>query len=561
MNNRFESRNNRFNNKKPNRKKILYVLVIILIIVGGIWWYVKSHKGKTTQIVVRSMNTLIKFSELDEETKAQFGVVADVADVMLAQDDVTRRYLILLQNNLELRPGGGFLGQYAVFEIKNGEIVEGSLKVEDSNILDNTYKSDRLLPANLQKYISDTKKWKFRDSNYSPDYPENVENALYFYGLSGNDANFDGVFAINASLLEDILEVTGPITVTKKDWEKYGEFTSNGGLMKLQKVVEEPVFRADERKECEKALEKLNVPEDDNRWEDCQYDEDGKKMKTMTHGERETRKDIIDALAKEMVPKLMDMDNVELLVKMITENLNEKNIQLWFKDENLQKMVADANWAGEVDESWDGDYVMISDANIGALKSDYYMKRSLEYKVDFTGKSAEANDVAAGRMVRYIDENVKEQVMNGTFVTKNPLATVRMTYENTATEASYFNMDYHSLTRLYVPNGSKWYVREWFEYPGMEQDIFGNKQMFTYKFDVLLGDVIPTMLQYSLPDTIEEEGYKLKIQKQSGIGNIPLKVTVIGEDGTKYSKEVEFKTDMIFELREVNGKKELVIVE
>lgn len=560
MNNQFSRTNNRFN-RRPKRKKLLYALIVILFIIGGVWLYIKNNKGVSTQIAIKSVNSLLKFSDLDEETKAQFGVIADVADLMLVQDDVTRRYLILLQNNLELRPGGGFLGQYAVVEIKNGEIVENSLKVEDSNLLDGTYKSDRLLPASLQKYISDTKKWKFRDSNYSPHYPENVENALHFYGLSPNDADFDGVFAINASILEDILEITGPILVTKKTWEEHGEFISNGGLMKLQRIVEEPVFRADERKVCEKKLKKLDVPEEDDRWEDCQYDEEGKKLKKMTHGQRAARKEIIDALAKEIVPKMMDIDNVEPVIEMMTENLNEKDIQLWFKDENLQKIVADANWTGEVDESWDGDYVMISDANIGALKSDYYMRRSMEYKVDFTGKSAEANDIAAGRMVRYIGENVKEQVMNGTFVTSDPLATVRMTYENTATEASYFNMDYHSLTRLYVPNQSKWYIREWFEPPGTERGVFGNKQVFTYKFDVLLGDTIPTMLQYTLPNTITEEGYKLKIQKQSGIGNIPLKVTVIGEDGTEYSKEVEFKIDMVFELKDVNGKKELVIVE
>ena len=303
------------------------------------------------------------------------------------------------------------------------------------------------------------------------------------------------------------------------------------------------------------------MPEEDDRWEDCQYDENDKKLKKMTHGERAARKEIIDALAKEIVPKFVELENIEPIIKMSIDNLNEKDIQMWFRDESLQKIVSAENWAGEVDENWDGDYVMISDANIGALKSDYYMKRSLEYRVDFTGKSAEANDVAAGRMVRYIGENIKEQVMNGTFTTTNPLATMRMTYENTATEASYFNMDYHSLTRLYVPNGSKWYVREWFEPPAVEQNIFNNKQVYTYKFDVLLGDTIPTMLQYTLPETITEDGYKLKIQKQSGIGEIPLKVTIIGEDGTKYSKEVTFKTDMVFELKEIDGEKQLVVVE
>lgn len=536
-------------------RKIFIVVLVLAHVVGFTWWYVSTHRGAVLQKTIQSVDNVLKLDQLDESTRAQFGVIQDIANAMLAQDDVTRRYMILLQNNLELRPGGGFLGQYAVAEVKNGEIL--SFEVSDTNNLDSTYKSDRLLPAKLQQYLSDTKKMKMRDSNYSPHYPENVADVLHFYGLAGKDANFDGVFAVNASLLEDVLAITGPITVTRKDWEKYGEFSADGGLMKLQKVVEEPVFRADERKKCEKALKKANVPEEDDRWEDCQYDENGKKRKKMTHGERAARKEIINELAKLMVPELLKIENIEPLILMATKNLDEKDIQLWFKDESLQQLARGENWTGEVDETWDGDYVMISDANVGALKSDYYMTRAMEYKVDFTGKSAEANDAAAGRMVRYVSPDVKEQVMSGTFVTSAPLATARMTYTNTATEPSYFNMDYHSFTRLYVPEGTKWYVREWFEPPGADTGVFGAKNVYGYKFDVLLGDTIPTMLQYTLPKTITEDGYKLKIQKQSGIGNIPLEVTVITSDGVAHTKEVEFVHDTVFELR--NG--ELIVVD
>ena len=538
-------------------KKFIVILVIIGLIGGGAWWYVNSHKGAVLQKTIQSVDNVLKLEQLDDSTREQFGVIQDIANAMLAQDDVTRRYLLLLQNNLELRPGGGFIGQYAVVEVKNGEVL--SFEVEDSNVLDQTYKSDRELPEKLQKYLVGTRKWKFRDSNYSPHHPENVSNALHFYELSGNDANFDGVFALNATLFEDVLEITGPISLTEKDYEKYGEFSSDGALMKLEKIVEEPFFRADERKACEKALEKANVPEGDDRWEECQYDEDGKKKKTVTHGQREARKYILDVIAKEMLPKLLKIDNIEPLIIMATEALGQKDVQLWFKDESLQALAQGKNWTGEVDHEWDGDYVMISDTNVGALKSDYYMTRAMEYTVDFTGKSAEANDAAAGRMVRYIGEDVKEQVMEGSFVTSAPLATARMTYTNTATEPSYFNMDYHSFTRLYVPKGSTWYVREWFEPPGADtEDIFGgNKQVYGYKFDVLLGDTIPTMLQYTLPNTITEDGYKLKVQKQSGIGNIPLTVIVVTSDGVEHTKEVEFVHDMVFELRDG----ELVVVE
>ncbi len=544
-------------------KKFSLYVIILCVIVGGVWWYLGSHKGAVLQKTIQMADNVLKLEKLDDSTRAKFGVIQDIANAMLVQDDVTRKYMILLQNNLELRPGGGFLGQYAIMEIKNGEIV--SHTIEDSNILDGTYQSDRMLPPALQMYLSDTKKMKFRDSNYSPNFPENVSDALHFYTLAGQDANFDGVFAVNASLLEDLLAITGPITVTRKQFEELGEFTSDGGLMKLERAVEEPFFRSDFRKKCEKELKETGVLDEGKAGHDkyrvCKYDANGKIRRLTDHGEEAARKELLDYLADEMIPKLISVDKIEPLIMMIAKELNAKDIQLWFKDEHMQELAKGENWTGEVDANWDGDYMMISDANVGALKSDYYMTRAMEYKVDFTGKSAEANDAAAGRMVRYIDDTVKEKVMGGTFVTTAPLATARMTYVNTATQASDFNMDYHSFTRLYVPKGSKWYIREWFEAPGLDLDVFGDKQVYKYKFDVLLGQTIPTMLQYTLPTRITEDGYKLKIQKQSGIGTIPLTVTVIGSDGKKYTKDVQFEHDMIFELKDAGNGKELVISE
>ena len=547
-------------------KKIIIFLVVVGLVAGGVWWYGATHKGAVLQKTIQNVDKVLKFDQLDESTKAKFGTIQDIANAMLAQDDVKRRYLIFLQNNFELRPGGGFLGQYAIIEMKNGEII--SHEVKDTNVLDNTYKSDMYLPENLQKYLVGTKKWKIRDANYSPDFPENVKIALHFFELGGVDTNFDGVFAINSSVFEKLLEITGPISTTEKDFEKYGEFSSDGALWKLQKIVEEPVFRADYRKQCEKALKKAGIVDDGDsgsvahkKWKACQYDENGKKYKKMSKAQRADRKLIMDALEKELIKKLVSIENIEPLIQLTTDALNEKDIQLWFRDEHLEQLARKENWTGEVDKDWDGDYVMVVDANVGALKSDYYMKRAMEYKVDFTGRSAEANDANAGRMVRYITPDVKEKVMGRTFVTDKPLSTMRMTYTNTASQPSWFNSDYHSFTRLYTPEGTRWYVREWFEAPGVEKGVFGNKQVYSYKFDVLLGDTIPTMLQYTLPDTIKEDGYKLKIQKQSGIGNIPLKVTVITSDGKEHTKEIEFKTDTVFELRDGANGKELVVVE
>lgn len=554
-------------------KKILILIIVILFAYFIGKWYISGHKGDVAQVTLDSLNTFMnKYSELDDETKQKFGKTVDIAKVMLAQDDVTRRYMIFLQNNMELRPGGGFLGQYAILEIKNGDV---KINVEDSNNLEPFYKSDQVASVELQKYV-DIKKWKFRDSNFSADFPTNIENALHFYKLATEDpefngiktTDFDGVFAVNAAVLEDVLKVTGPVSVRVEKGGDLQEFNSENVLIALEDAVEEKFLRAEQRKECEKELEAKGITKEmsSSAWNKCRYDENGKKIKLTTHADEVNRKEILNRMANEILNKLksdISKNELESLIKMSLDNLKDKDIQLWFKDENLQKIVDDNNWSGKIDQDWNGDYVMIVDANLGALKSDYYITRKMEYTVDFTGSNAEVNDAVAGRMVRYLTPDIKEQVFAGTFKTKLPLATARMIYENTATEKSYRNSDYHCFTRLFVPKGSKWYIREWFEPPWVETDeVFKNKQDFAYKFDVLLGDTIPTMLQYTLPGTITEDGYKLKIQKQSGIGTIPLKVTIIDKDGKKYVQEVDFSHDMVFELRKnENGNKELVVVE
>ena len=64
---------------------------------------------------------------------------------------------------MELRPTGGFLGQYAVVKLKDGEVT--SLLVEDANLLDQRITANVPAPYPFKKMM-EIKNWKFRDSNF-----------------------------------------------------------------------------------------------------------------------------------------------------------------------------------------------------------------------------------------------------------------------------------------------------------------------------------------------------------------------------------------------------------
>lgn len=121
--------------------------------------------------------------------------------------NATSKYLILIQDNTELRPTGGFLGQFALVTVENGHIV-------DTQILD-TFSTDSQLhgqidpPPDLKTALGESN-WFFRDANWDPDFRETARRAIWFTEKELS-VSPDHVIAINLSLYLQLLSITGPI--------------------------------------------------------------------------------------------------------------------------------------------------------------------------------------------------------------------------------------------------------------------------------------------------------------------------------------------------------------
>ncbi|MEA2007399.1 MAG: DUF4012 domain-containing protein [Patescibacteria group bacterium] len=457
-----------WDNKK---KKIFWVIVLVIALAGFLFFqFGGMDRIDKKAVVVNSLNIfekVVKFLPIKEDTKKEIETVDRLVEEFTKKDGQSRKYLLLLQNNMELRPGGGFLGQYSVVEVKDGEIT--SLFFEDANLLDQRITAKIATPYPFERMMS-IKKWKFRDSNFSPDYPRNVEKAKYFYRLADRSSGFDGVIAINASVLNRILELTGPITVPGYS----GEYNSENAVLKLEEQVER-VY--------------LVNPELDTQ----------------------NRKAIMKKMAPIIVDKLFKIGNIKKLADFSLEEMRNKDIQLNFENQGLQSLVEQVGWGGQVDESWDGDYLMFVDANMGALKSDYFMKRDINYVVDLTSEK--------------------------------PNATIEYTYTHTATYGDWRTSDYHSYLRVYVPNGSELTERKMVSYPNIQED-FG-KTYFGFIAHTLINDQTKAIIKYDLPDHIRDD-YKLMVQKQSGVGDVPIKILVKTADG-EFRYEGVLKKDLVLE--------------
>ncbi len=131
--------------------------------------------------------------------------------------DTPRRYLVLTQDPAELRPTGGFIGSYGIVAFDRGRITER--RFQDVVPLDIPWDYPAIKPPQaLADYLLGPKQpWQFADSNWSPDFPTSARDAIRLYTNESGDARIDGVFGITTYTIDELLKVTGPITVVGYD--------------------------------------------------------------------------------------------------------------------------------------------------------------------------------------------------------------------------------------------------------------------------------------------------------------------------------------------------------
>lgn len=256
-------------------------------------------------------------------------------------------YLVLFLNNDEIRPGGGFIGSYALVRMDRGKITEfvtGASEKLDSNAPDNfKVPAPEPLVAYLKSsawYYSRGANWYFRNSNWSPDFPTSAQKSLWFYEQEGGPGRgaIDGVIGITPTLVEELLRVVGPVTVEGK------EFTAQNFTEKLEYHVE------------------------------VGYKEEGK--------EPAERKAILADLGRELIGKLekIKFSRWRDLWSLFLRLSAERQVMIWSQDQELQKWFWERDWAGEV-KNPAGDYALVVDSNMASLKTDPTVKKSVRYEL------------------------------------------------------------------------------------------------------------------------------------------------------------------------------------
>jgi hypothetical protein len=245
-----------------------------------------------------------------------------------------KRYLLVFQNNAELRASGGFLGSYALVDLRDGKI--RNLEVPGGGSYDTEAGMKNIRVAAPQPLWLVNPLWHFWDANWWPNWPTTAKNLMWFYAKS-DGPSVDGVISVTPTVVEQLLEITGPIDLTAE----YGLVISADNFWEATQTI----------------VERKDSP--DNK----------------------PKKIIGDLMAKilEILPRKLNKDNLLKIMVAVEENLSSKQILFYFQDPKLEAAVASRNWAGEIKDT-DKDYLLVVNTNIAGQKSDRVMSERIEQR-------------------------------------------------------------------------------------------------------------------------------------------------------------------------------------
>lgn len=382
----------------------------------------------------------------------------------LLGDRYPHRYLVLLQNNNEIRPTGGFIGSYALIDVNEGYIE--NLSVHDVYDIDGSYGGIIEPPEEFKAFTSN---WRFRDSNYSQDFPTSAKKARWFLEKEGGPS-VDTVIAINQGLLKDLLEISGPVQVGN-----FGKMDSSNYNLLLSYVIEGKIWGPQDPKH----ILKIFIPA------------------------------FKEAILKE--------ENIAALGNKLLSAIQKKHLLMYSADEEIQGLFESIGAAGEVyKNAEDEDYLSVINIATGGTKSEQFMEEKITHHTKIDEFGSIIDRVSVTRSHLFTDDiyfQWKKIIGNYGFEEMpDRLIDILGRGKNRVS------------MRIYVPNGTVLLKTNGSDVmTKFDKDL--KKTYFFTQMEVKAGESKEIWIEYQLPFSLDMENltnqYKLIIQKQPGsIGSI-----------------------------------------
>ncbi|GEM_PF-347797 len=307
---------------------------------------------------------LVKVADLPDEYREKFQKIKETLPMVVSMIDAfeenseifleilghngPRKYLLIFQNNQEMRATGGFIGSYGVLHIANGRIKK--LLIEGIYNPDGQLKQNIVPPKPIQKISAS---WSTHDANWFPHFPTTAEKISMFYEYTGGPT-VDGIITMTPMVLQRMLAVTGPI-----EMENYDTTVSTENFVKATQYEVE-----------------------------VDYDKTENKPKQF-----------LADLAPKVITNLLesrDPRDVSDILEMFSDMLKERHIMIHSSSEDIQKVISKRGWSGEILQT-KKDYLMVVNSNINGFKTDGVVDEDITHSAKISEDGTIINTVKIKR--------------------------------------------------------------------------------------------------------------------------------------------------------------------
>jgi hypothetical protein len=248
---------------------------------------------------------------------------------------------VLLQNNSEIRPAGGFISSYANLSFYFGV---PRISLHDSYSVpppENEEEPPYPLNEILEKDIF-YKGFVFRDANFSPDFFESAKEVKRLYGLSYPEKRIDGIFAFEMEFFVRLLE-------------KYGTL-----FIEEQEITPVNMFHF-----FQVASKNIDLHNEESLGE-----------------RKDVSKRVFVSLLKNII---FSPTKYAEFTRFLRKECENRGLVFAFFEAKLQDQVRKQGWSGELSPVI-SDYIHINRANIGGRKADRFILPQYSYEIRFDEK-------------------------------------------------------------------------------------------------------------------------------------------------------------------------------
>jgi hypothetical protein len=402
---------------------------------------------------------------------AQTGLqLLQIAPSLLGADG-PHTYLLLAQNNHELRATGGYISGVGIVRFENGQMSD--LRLADSYAVDNLSQPHPDAPRVLAEQMG-TQLLLLRDSNWSPDFPTSAEVARLLYEQDQGVAT-DGAIAVDLEAVRLLVGAVEPVQVPG---------------------MPTPVTSANVIDQIRRAWEQPN---------------DGQSPTSKQGGIDwfNRRKDFMGPLMMAVLTRLQSGEGLHptALGKALTEMLAGRHLQIAVDDEPVAKMLAEHGWDGALHPIEGSDFLAIVDSNLGYNKTNAAVQQAVTYQIE-----PDAQGPVATLVVTYTHTAPS---LSGTC--DREVRLLDGSYDDMIARCHWDYM------RVYLPADSTLLSSEGLE--NVESEVGeGGTTMVGGNFVLRPGESREVQLSYRLPAGALQGPYRLTVRKQAGTITAPLTI-------------------------------------